>query len=112
MSLRPDGLDLMFTDESGWQITHTVCSSPAAGTVIPSSIISDVITHDVDVSPLITRLPLGDAELWADELLRDRKRQDVREDIIRAGFDVEASAKMMFELYTRLDREAREARGR
>ena len=26
--------------------------------------------RDVDVSPLITRLPLGDAELWADELLR------------------------------------------
>ena len=87
----------------------TLIEAQAAG--LPC-IISDVITHDVDVSPLITRLPLGDAELWADELLRERPRLDVRQDIIRAGFDVEASSRMLFELYTRLDREAREARGR
>ena len=74
----------------------TLIEAQAAG--LPC-IISDVITHDVDISPLVTRLPLGDAELWASELLRDRKRLDVREDIIRAGFDVEASARMLCGLY-------------
>ena len=84
----------------------TLIEAQAAG--LPC-LISDVITRDVDVSPLITRLPLGDAELWAQELLRDRPRLDVRGDIIRAGFDVEASAQMLCALYEKLDREAREA---
>ena len=87
----------------------TLIEAQAAG--LPC-LISDAITEDVDISPLITRLPLGDAELWAREILLDRPRQDVREEIIRAGFDVEASARMLSDLYIRLDREAREARGR
>lgn len=87
----------------------TLIEAQAAG--LPC-LISDVITRDVDVSPLVTRLPLGDVELWAQELLRDRKRQDVRGDIIRAGFDIQSSTRFLSDLYLRLDREAREARGR
>ena len=73
-------------------------------------VISDTITRDVDITPLVERLGIDSAEVWADAMLKKRARQDVTQQIVRAGFDVQASARRMAELYTRLDRQAREAR--
>ena len=100
----------VFAFPSLWEgLPVTLIEAQAAG--LPC-VISDVITTDVDITPLITRLPLGSAEQWAEALLQRRPRRDVREDVVRAGFDVRSSARFMSELYQRLDREAREARGR
>ena len=100
-----------FCFPSLWEgLPVTLVEAQAAG--LPC-IISDTITHDVDVSPLVTRLPPEDAERWADELLDPRHyRADATAFIVRSGFDVRSSAQRMFELYSRLDREAREEAGR
>ncbi|MBQ9686741.1 MAG: glycosyltransferase family 1 protein [Oscillospiraceae bacterium] len=83
----------------------TLIEAQAAG--LPC-VISDAITRDVDISPLIERLPIDSAEAWADALLEKREHRDVTRDIVRAGFDVQASTQRISELYTRLDRQARE----
>ena len=69
-------------------------------------VISDTITREVGISPLVRYLPLGDAEAWADALLERRPRQNVTEDIIKAGYDIRTAAQSLSALYTRLDREA------
>ena len=96
----------LFAFPSLWEgLPVTLIEAQAAG--LPC-LISDTITHDVDVSPLVTRLSPDSAERWAEELLKPRARVDVTADIVRAGFDVRSSAQKLTELYTRLDREARE----
>ena len=87
----------------------TLIEAQAAG--LPC-VITDNITSDLDVTPLLRRLPLGDAAQWADALLERRPHLDTRQALVRAGFDIRASARMLSELYLRLDREAREARGK
>ena len=81
----------------------TVVEAQAAG--LPC-VLSDTITREVDVSPLVEYLPLGDAALWADALLRRRERMDALDAIRRAGFDIRSSAQRLTEIYTALDREA------
>lgn len=65
-------------------------------------LISDNITHDVDLSPLIRRLPIDDAGAWAAELLRRRERLDVSGRIARSGFDIRDSSKKLCEIYEAL----------
>ena len=67
---------------------------------------------DLDVTPLLRRLPLGDAAQWADGLLERRPHLDARQALVRAGFDIRASAQRLSDLYEQLDREAREEAGR
>lgn len=70
-------------------------------------LVSENVTTDVAISPLVKRLPIDSSELWAQEMLKAPVRQDVTEHIIRAGFDVRSSAQQMYELYTRLHNEAK-----
>ena len=81
----------------------TVVEAQAAG--LPC-VLSDTITQEVNVSPLVRYLPLGDAERWADELLMRRTRQDVTQSIVQAGFDIRSSARKLTALYNALYREA------
>ncbi len=100
----------VFAFPSLWEgLPVTLIEAQSAG--LPC-VISDVITTDVDITPLITRLPPADPDCWASELLKTRRRLDTHEAIIRAGFDVRASARFLSDLYLRLDHEARETMGR
>ena len=82
----------------------TLIEAQASG--IPC-VITDNITTDLDVSPLLRRLPLGDPAPWADAVLERRERFDARPALIRAGFDIRASAEKLSALYLRLDQESR-----
>lgn len=90
----------VFAFPSLWEgLPVTLIEAQAAG--LPC-VISENITRDVDVSPLVSRLPIDDEARWAYELLKERERRDVREDIIRAGFDVKSSAARMSRIYREL----------
>ena len=96
----------VFAFPSLWEgLPMTVVEAQAAG--LPC-VLSDTVTREVDLSPLVEYLPLGDAEVWASALLRRRARQDVTQAIVDAGFDIRSTARTLTELYIRLDREARQ----
>lgn len=77
----------------------TVVEAQAAG--LPC-VLSDTITREVDVSPLVRYLPLGDPEQWAGAMLERRPRLDAAKNIVKAGFDIRTSAKRLSALYTEL----------
>ena len=90
----------VFAFPSLWEgLPMTVVEAQAAG--LPC-VLSDTITREVDVSPLVRYLPLGDPEQWADAMLERRPRLDATKNIVKAGFDIRASAKRLSALYTEL----------
>ena len=95
----------VFAFPSKWEgLPVTLIEAQAAG--LPC-LISDTISTDVDVSPQAIRLPIESSDLWAEEILKPRERRDVKEYIAKAGFDVKVSAKQMYELYKKLNKEAK-----
>ena len=89
-----------FAFPSVWEgLPVTLIEAQAAG--LPC-LVSRNVTHDVDVSLLVERLPIDDAALWAEKLLNAPPRRDVTGDIVRAGFDIRSSAEKMTGLYLKL----------
>ena len=68
--------------------------------------ISDKITHDVDLSPLVRRLPIDSADVWARAMAEPAARQDVRENIAAAGFAIGESVQRLSGLYNKLWQES------
>ena len=106
---RSDVAELMWAMDamafpSKWEgLPVTVVEAQAAG--LPC-FISDRISRAVDLSPLVHRLGIEDAGLWARELAELRPRQDVSRDIVNAGYDIKDSADRLSRLYEKLYREA------
>jgi len=66
--------------------------------------ISDRITQEVALTSLVSyRCIDEDAEMWAEEILENENkayiREDMRDEIERAGFDVKTQAKLMEQFY-------------
>ena len=106
---RSDVAELMWAMDalafpSKWEgLPVTVVEAQAAG--LPC-FISDRISREVDISPLVRRLSIDDPELWARELAGPLPRQDVSEAVVRAGYDINDSVDRLSRLYEKLYREA------
>lgn len=106
---RSDVAELMWAMDvlafpSKWEgLPVTVMEAQAAG--LPC-LISDRITREVDISPLVRRLAIDEPEHWAEELVKPLPRMDVRENIVRAGYDINDSVNRLSRLYEKLYREA------
>ncbi len=89
---------------SKWEgLPVTVVEAQAAG--LPC-LISDKITHDVDLSPLVRRLPIDSPEVWARATAEPAARQDVCKEIAAAGFAIEESVQRLSGLYKKLWQES------
>ena len=85
---------------SKWEgLPVTVVEAQAAG--LPC-LISDKITHDVDLSPLVRRLPIDSVEVWARAMAEPAARQDVCQKIAAAGFEIGESVQRLSGLYNKL----------
>lgn len=97
-----DMLQMMdvFAFPSLWEgLPVTLIEAQSAG--LPC-IISDKITHDIDLSERICRLPINSADLWCDSILKAGDKKDVSENIIAAGFDINDTAPKIENLYVKL----------
>lgn len=91
-----------FLFPSKWEgLPVTVVEAQAAG--LPCYI-SDTVTKDVEISSLITYLPIDKGpDIWSEEIFKHKLAKiNVIEDIKNAGFDVQESANHLCELYVRL----------
>ncbi len=88
----------VFVFPSLWEgLPVTVVEAQAAG--LPC-LISDRITHDVDLSPLVNRLSIDSCDEWVRAILSiDKRKMDVIPQIRGAGFDVKDTAKRLTDLY-------------
>lgn len=88
-----------FLFPSIWEgLPVTVVEAQAAG--IPC-LISNNVTDDVCISKLAMKLPINqDCQVWVNQILQlDYSREDVSEDIKKAGFDIDSTAVWLTEFY-------------
>lgn len=93
-----------FLFPSRWEgLPVTVVEAQAAG--LPC-FISDTITRDVDLSELVRYLPINNGfEPWVESIEKaDLERMDVLEKIVKAGFDIQSSAKWLSDFYMRISK--------
>lgn len=96
----------VFAFPSVWEgMPTTVVEAQAAG--LPC-FVSDHVTQEAGVTDLIHWLPIDDARVWAHELSRQEPKRDVRDQIKKAGYDVEAAAEKLCRIYMKLWREAQQ----
>lgn len=91
-----------FLFPSKWEgLPVTVIEAQAAG--LPC-LISDTITKDVNVSMLVKNIPIDRGVTpWVTEMASIKKEKiDVRDDIIKAGFDIHYTANWITDFYLRL----------
>lgn len=92
-----------FLFPSLWEgLPVTVIEAQAAG--VPC-FISDKVTEEVNVSGLVTRLPIDKGTgLWVDAILQTSiERMDVSLEIINAGFDIQGSVQCLEQFYTKIE---------
>lgn len=91
----------VFAFPSLWEgLPVTLIETQASG--MPC-LISDCITKDVDVSELIMRLPINDADKWVNAVLTtDTLRRDVINQIKQSGFDIKNAVDLLMNVYNAL----------
>lgn len=64
-------------------------------------IASTNVPQELKITPLVKYFDLNDQNQWVSEIVRARnnKRQDVREEVIRAGYDIRKTASQLLNLY-------------
>lgn len=64
---------------------------------------SEAVTKEADITGLCRFLPLGQPDLWAEQILSaDLTRQDTRQTICEAGYDIHTTAQWLQDFYLNL----------
>jgi len=94
----------VFLFPSRWEgLPISVVEAQAAG--IPC-IISDNITHDVDLTDLVKRLSIDNEKNWVELALSGLEKKDVGEQLKKSNFDVANSTDQLIKIYENLISEA------
>ena len=92
-----------FLFPSQWEgLPVSVVEALAAG--LPCYV-SDSITHDIDISDRVKRLPIDSERAWLEGVSLD-ERKDVTDRIVRHGFDIRQSVRTLMSLYDSAIRES------
>lgn len=68
---------------------------------------SEAVTTEADITGLCRFLPLGQPDLWAEQILSaDLTRKDTRQAICDAGYDIHTTAQWLQDFYLKLDAQA------
>lgn len=90
----------VFLFPSKWEgLPVSVVEAQAAGLLC---IISDVITHEVCITPLVQQISLHEPlSVWSSAVTKsiDTSHKDVRQEIIAAGYDISNTARKMADFY-------------
>jgi glycosyltransferase involved in cell wall biosynthesis len=91
----------VFLFPSAWEgLPVTVIEAQAAG--LPC-LISDAITNEVCISELVQVLPIDQGTgCWVSAALKKPDRNDVRPEIIKAGFSIDDAVEQLANIYTTL----------
>ena len=75
----------------------TLVEAQAAGLPV---VCSDVITHEISITSSISFFPLGNAEVWGDNVIKKIKRFGSQSELIQQnGYDINFSVKYLTVFY-------------